>query len=138
MKVGPRFNPEEWLDRGEEYLNSARTLCDASGSKPVIANDAWIASEDSLKALGTAYPKRGNHDLGKVLGFLQSNGRITSQEISQIAPALAAVTGSHDYGATKYPSNDPNYWESRTPKEIRDAVNGAGQIHAFVRVKLHL
>ena len=137
MKVRPTFNPLEWLNRGEGYLNAAKTICDASGSAPVIAHDAWMASENSLKALSTSYPIR-THDLGEVLDFLQSNSKVTSQEISQIAPALAAVTGSNTYSATKYPDDDPHYWESRKLQEIRDAVNGAQRIHLFVRGKLGL
>src|SRR5712691_3183375 len=110
MNVRPVSNSLEWLKRGEAYLRAAQIVLKATNLPAPVAHDAWMAAEDSLKALSTT-PVIQTHDLGEIINHLRDNGRITGAEISEIAPSLTAVTGSNTYTATKYPESDPVFWE---------------------------
>jgi HEPN domain-containing protein len=127
---------QEWFSLADNYVVSARTLVNASGSAPPIVLLAWQAAENDLKALSVGHTPPFTHDIGQIIGHLRDNNLITAGEVTQLSARTTILTGSATYNATRYPESDPSYWSSLPRTAIVNVVEAAEQIHQFTQRKI--
>src|SRR5438552_9285406 len=129
-------SPQDWLKTAADYAAGARKLCDAGGPAAPIVHLAWQSAEVSLKALAVGHNIPIEHDLSNVISHLKDNSRITTEEVALLAPYLVAITGSAGYDATRYPINEPSFWDRKSRQSLTEAAKGADVVLSFVTSKL--
>jgi HEPN domain-containing protein len=128
---------EVWLNRAGDFIHSARTLFEASGSAPApVVLLAWQGVENDFKALSVGHGVRHTHDIGELMNHLRDNNVLNQSDITQLSTPCADVTGSRTYNATRYPETDPGYWSSLPRLNIANAVAGAEHVHSFAKAKI--
>lgn len=61
---------------------------------------------------------------------------MSSSDLVQLSSDLAALSGSVTYNDTKYPGDNPTYWDTLPSKDITKAVRASQHIQNFVLQKL--
>jgi len=131
-----------WLKSSTDLLSSSKTLANASGAFSPIVLIAWQSIENGLKTLAPNADirdqKNMGHDFGKITRYLVGNNILTDNDLTQIGPHLATASGSATYSDTKYPGDNPSYWDSLTRTQVTNVVSAAESVHDFVLAKLEI
>jgi HEPN domain-containing protein len=134
------MSADDWLLKAKGFIENAKLIVEhsqATGSRaPGVGWLAWQGAENSLKAVCTGHTLRKSHDLSEVMKHIKANHLINSAELANISAAAQIVTGSATYNNTRYPENNPKWWESRTQEQLIEVTKAAQSIYEICAKKV--
>lgn len=131
MEAMSRPSDKDLIRRAEMFVKGANTLAslDPPNSPPSWA-DAMLGTELSLKAVlaknGVSYEKI--HKLEDLTLQVQNSGILSSSDMSAVTAGVTAVTMSGSYNFARYPEKDPIFFESLSPGDLQNRIQGAKNV----------
>ena len=125
-----------WLKSSTDFLVAAKTLASGSGAVAPIVHNAWQSIENGLKVFQEDHTIHLGHDFGKITRYLVTHNALTNDDVAHIGPDLATASGSVTYSDTKYPGDNPAYWDSLPRTQITNIISSSERIHDFVLTKI--